>query len=162
MASRGPRADAAAGAEERADSAAVDAEAVADTPTQVAGLHGRLTDPLGMANATTTTAYARGAAAAIAAGLGMPLDATAMLGTLLTAAGALSRGLAAGPSVVAGAGGTTPFPAPPPPPATHRPDSTLLAALVTARAAAAEGRERVREATLAWEREHDAVDALAR
>jgi len=45
---------------------------------------------------------------------------------------------------------------------THRPDSTILAALVTARAAAAEGRERVREAALAWERERDAADALAR
>ncbi|XP_021316676.1 uncharacterized protein LOC110435442 [Sorghum bicolor] len=44
----------------------------------------------------------------------------------------------------------------------HRPDSTLIAALATARAAAAEGRARVREAALAWERERDAVDALAR
>jgi hypothetical protein len=44
----------------------------------------------------------------------------------------------------------------------HRPDSSLLAALVTARAAAAEGRARVREAAFAWERERDAADALAR
>ncbi|XP_021321304.1 uncharacterized protein LOC110437249 [Sorghum bicolor] len=44
----------------------------------------------------------------------------------------------------------------------RRPDSTLIAALVTARAAAAEGRARVREAALAWERERDAADALAR
>ena len=45
-----------------------------------------------MADATTTAAYARGAAAAIAVGLDMPLDATAMPGALLTAAGALCLG----------------------------------------------------------------------
>jgi hypothetical protein len=44
---------------------------------------------------------------------------------------------------------------------THRPDSTLIAALVTARVAAAEGRARAREAALAWEHERDAADALA-
>jgi len=61
----------------------MDAEAVADAPSQVVGLHGRLTDHLGMADATTTAAYTRGAAAAIAAGLGMPLDGTALPGMLL-------------------------------------------------------------------------------
>jgi len=44
----------------------------------------------------------------------------------------------------------------------HRPDSTLIAALATARVTAAEGWARVREAALAWERERDAADALAR
>jgi hypothetical protein len=43
-----------------------------------------------------------------------------------------------------------------------RPDSALAAALVSARAAAAEGQARVRAAALAWERERDAADALAR
>ena len=164
-AARVARADpAAAGAEAtvRADPATAEAEAVADALAPTAGLHGSLTDALGAADATTTAAYARGAAAAIAVGLGMPLDAATLPSELLMAVCALSRGLAAGPSAAAGAGGTAPFPAPPPPPVTHRPDSTILAALVTARATAAEGWERVREAALAWERERDAADALAR
>jgi len=155
----------AAEAAARVDPVTADAEAVEDVPMPAAGLHGRLTDALGAADATTTAAYAQGVATAIAAGLGMPLDAATLPGALLTAAGALSRGLAAGPSAAAlpaGAGGTAPFPAPPPPPVTHRPDFTILAALVTARAAAAEGRERVREAALAWEHERDAADTLAR
>ncbi|XP_021309125.1 uncharacterized protein LOC110432670 [Sorghum bicolor] len=91
----------------------------------------------------------------------MTLDPTDLPRTLLTAGGALSRGLAAGPRAAVGAG-IAPFPAPPPLPVMHRPDSTLIAALATARAAAAEGRARVREAALAWERERDAADALAR
>ena len=58
------------------------------------------------------------------------------------------------------------FPAPPPPSASHihaaGPNSDLAAALVTARAAAKEGLVRVHEATIAWERERDAANALAR
>ena len=80
-------------------------------------------------------------AAAVAAGLGMPRVPGASMGAYL-------------------------FTAPPPlPPISHLhaagPDSALDAALVTARAAAAEGQGRVRVAALAWERERDAVDALA-
>ena len=88
-----------------------------------------------------------------------PRQASACLWTGLPRPPGLSRGLVGlGGLPPAGA----PFPAPPPPPMAHRPDSTLIAALVTARAAAAEGRARVREAALAWERERDAADALAR
>ncbi|XP_066374936.1 uncharacterized protein [Miscanthus floridulus] len=56
------------------------------------------------------------------------------------------------------------FPAPPPLPfhAAPPPDSALAAALVTARAAAAEGQARLRAAVQAWERERDAADVLAR
>ena len=145
------------------------ADAVADAPAPATGLHIGLADALGAPDATTTAAYARGAAAVIAAGLGMPPDAAALPRALLTATGALPRGpapgLAAGPSAAAlpaSAGGTAPFSAPPPPPMTHRPDSTLLAALVIARAAAAEGRARMCEAAVAWERKRDTADALAR
>jgi len=49
------------------------------------------------------------------------------------------------------------FPAPPPP--TSR--SAVIAALVAAWAAAAEGMAHVREAAIAWEHERDAADALA-
>ena len=98
----------------------------------------------------------------------MPLDVAALPGPLLTVAGTLPKGpapgLAAGTSAAAlpaGVSGTAPFPAPPPLPVTHRPDSTLIAAPVTARAVPAEGQARVRETALAWERERDAADALA-
>jgi len=58
------------------------------------------------------------------------------------------------------------FPDPPPlPPTSHLhaagPDSALVAALVAARAAAAEGQAHVRAAALAWEHERDAADAPA-
>jgi hypothetical protein len=43
-----------------------------------------------------------------------------------------------------------------------RPDSVLAAALVAARAAAAEEQARVRAAAAIWARERDAADALAR
>ena len=43
-----------------------------------------------------------------------------------------------------------------------RAGTTLATALVAARAAGAEGRARVCAAALAWERERDAADALAR
>ncbi|XP_021321305.1 tropomyosin-1, isoforms 33/34-like [Sorghum bicolor] len=58
---------------------------------------------LGTNDDVAAAAYARGAAAAIAAGLGMPLDMTDLPRTLLTAGGALSRGLAAGPRAAVGA-----------------------------------------------------------
>ena len=91
---------------------------------------------------------AAGAAATVAAGLGMPLDAATPTNNVLLRVPTTSI-----------------FPAPPPPPASHLhaagPDSVLAAALVAVRATAAEGLARVREATLAWERKRDAVDALA-
>jgi hypothetical protein len=101
-----------------------------------------------LAAAVRPTAMAVGAAAAMAAGLGMPWDATVANDILLRVPGA-----GAGPSVFPGS-----------PPASHLhavgPDSALAAAIVAARAAAAEGRARVRAAALAWERERDAADAL--
>jgi len=106
---------------------------------------------------------ARGAAAAVAAGLGMPLDVASLPGALLTALGTLPRGPAPGLAVGSrvGAPPAAPFPTPPSLPVMHRPDSTLIVALITARAAAAEGRTRVREAAFAWKRECDAADSLA-
>ena len=81
-------------------------------------------------------AMAAGAAAAMSAGLGMPgADTDALLH----------------PPVI-----------PAPPPAAHTTNSVLAAAPVAARAAAKEGMARVREAAIAWERERDAADALAR
>ena len=55
------------------------------------------------------------------------------------------------------------FPAPPPPPRTStRPASALATALVAARAEYAAGQARLQEAALAWEREREASDALAK
>jgi len=94
--------------------------------------------------AAGAAALPRGAAPALAMGIGGLLPTTAALpaGGMLPAA--------------------APFPAPPPPHLSHlydgHPDSALAAALVTARAAAGEGRARVREAALAWERKRDAAD----
>jgi hypothetical protein len=97
-------------------------------------------------------------AGALAAGVGLPYATSAGLGG--AAAGAL---FAAAGQPSQGTGTAFPFPAPPPPPFHGtRPDSALAAALVAARAAAAEGQARVRAAALAWEHKRDAADALAR
>ena len=80
-------------------------------------------------------AMAAGAAAAMAAGLGMPTGAN---DTLLRLTASTSA----------------------PPPASHL--NSSAAALTAARAAVAEGMARAREAALAWERERDAADTLAR
>jgi len=70
--------------------------------------------------------------------------------------------MAAGSAAAMAAGlGMLVVTAPPPPHATG-PTSALAATLVAVRAAAKEGMARVREAAIAWEREGDAADALAR
>lgn len=89
-----------------------------------------------------------GAVAAVVAGLGMPLDAVVANDAHLHV-----PSVGAGPFI---------FPAPPPPPlASHLNAAGPAAALVAARAAAAEGPARVRAAAFDWEHKRDAADALA-
>ena len=105
------------------------------TMATAADATGALASVDALATAVGAAAIAAGAAAAMAAGLVMPAVAN---NTLLR------------------------FPAPPPPTASHLHTTRPNSALVAARAAAAEGLVRVREAAIAWERKRDASDALAR
>jgi hypothetical protein len=100
------------------------------------------------------------AAAAAAAATGLPLS---LCQRALFAAGGAAATELDGLTTGVATPGAFHFPAPPP--ATliaPRPTSALAAALVSARAAAAAGHERVRADALVWQRERDAADTLAR
>ena len=113
-----------------------DPAAAEDATVAAEDAPGALSGVDALAAAMGPAAMAAGAAAAMSAGLGMPGAGTDAL---------------LHPSVI-----------PAPPPAAHTTNSVLAAALDAARAAAQEGMARVREAAIAWERERDAADALAR
>ncbi|XP_021309205.1 uncharacterized protein LOC110432736 [Sorghum bicolor] len=118
---------------------------------QAAMAVGRTTDPAAAEDATVAAEDAPGALSGVDA-------LAAAMGPAAMAAGA-----AAAMSAWLGMPGAgTDALLHPPPPAAHTTNSVLAAALDAARAAAQEGMARVREAAIAWERERDAADALAR
>jgi len=91
------------------------AGADADAPAAVLGAGAE--DVLGAPDSAAAATYARGATAAVAAGLGMPLDAAALPGALAAGARALPRGPAPGLAACTGAAAQAPGCGPLPRPA---------------------------------------------